>query len=276
MKSVGLVLGVILTASVAADAQGSFECKVPVTNETTSFRIVGGKPAQPEKWPFIVRLRINKGGSFAVCGGSLIAKNWVLSAAHCWGPTLQASDLTVQPVRNNGTAQSNGIPAAKVITHPGYDPRKQVNDVMLIKLARPHDISASNLAILPSASAERRLDGLLRCAQVAGWGLMKFQTGRVSSKLNQVNVKVLPTEMCSRAYSGNVSGQHVCAGYEQGGRDSCQGDSGGPLIVRDGPTGYLQIGIVSYGRGCAEAGFPGVYARTSHFGNWIAQTVAGN
>ena len=277
-KRIGLALGIVLTCQVQAVAQGSFECKLPVTNETTTFRIVGGELAQPEKWPFIVRLKIRHGeNAFGVCGGSFITKDWVLSAAHCWAPHLKAADLSVQPVGAGGRAVDAGIPVAKVIPHPNYDPQAKHNDVMLIKLARPHQISSSNLAILPSPSAEAKLAGHVRCAQVAGWGLLAADPqGRTQKELRRVNVKVLPNQTCIGAYGRAVNGQHVCAGYEQGGKDSCQGDSGGPLIIRDGPTGYLQIGVVSYGKGCAEPGFPGVYARTSHFGKWIAETISRN
>ena len=84
---------------------------------------------------------------------------------------------------------------------------------------------------------------------------------------------VIDNAACAERYGGRITDGQVCAGYEQGTMDSCQGDSGGPLVVPGGPTGWTQLGVVSFGRGCAQAGAYGVYTRVSHYIDWIlAQT----
>ena len=75
-------------------------------------------------------------------------------------------------------------------------------------------------------------------------------------------------ESCGNYSPSSITDAMICAG--QSGLDSCQGDSGGPLVEKkNGDSKYYLVGIVSWGRGCAAAGYPGVYARTSHFGSWI-------
>jgi secreted trypsin-like serine protease len=76
------------------------------------------------------------------------------------------------------------------------------------------------------------------------------------------------------AYGSNITTNMLCAGYEQGGKDSCQGDSGGPLVVPNNSGGYTLAGVVSWGNQCALADNPGVYTRVSRFMNWI-QTQSG-
>lgn len=258
----------------AVSAQSTIECVSPRSG-MSEMRIINGRTASPKNWPFIVQVRATKDGSTGFCGGSLITQDWVLTAAHCF--SSQAS-FTVHNVTSNGGASAKGIPVSKAIKHPNFGDKSGalVNDILLLKLSRPANIPNSQLALLPTAQTEKKLANLRKCAEVAGWGAQQEQ-GNVVKKLSAVNVKQLPSSMCQNAYGSGISnGLHVCAGYEQGGKDSCQGDSGGPLIIRDGPTGHLLIGVVSFGRGCARAGFPGVYGRTSAYRDWIFKTVEKN
>ena len=106
-------------------------------------------------------------------------------------------------------------------------------------------------------------------AVVVGWGVNDFSNPSqplFPSELNQVSVPVVSTEICNapQSYAGLLGEGQICAGLPQGGRDSCLGDSGGPLMIRqDGE--YKQIGVVSFGRGCAEPNFYGVYTRLEHY-----------
>lgn len=93
-----------------------------------------------------------------------------------------------------------------------------------------------------------------------------------STKLLETAVESIPMDVCKDRYSGAKLGPgQICAGLEQGGKDSCQGDSGGPLVAADRNGCPRQIGIVSWGEGCAEKKAYGVYTRVSHYANWIQQ-----
>lgn len=95
-------------------------------------------------------------------------------------------------------------------------------------------------------------------------------------KLRQVEVPLVSSEDCRSAYKFDWLDRHqICAGFPVGGKDSCQGDSGGPLVVRDdkGTGGWIQVGVVSEGRGCALPGFPGIYTRVSEFADWLKQNT---
>lgn len=260
--------------TTSAFAQNTVECVSPRSGQT-EFRIINGRDASARDWPFIVQLQVQTSQGTGLCGGSLISQEWVLTAAHCYS---EGANISVHRVASNGTAKGQTFSVRKAILHPRYGEKNGalVNDLMLLKLSKPADIPNSRLALLPSVANEQKLAPLRTCAEVAGWGVQSEQ-GSAAERLSNVNVKQLPTSLCKTAYGNGISSKlHVCAGYEQGGKDSCQGDSGGPLIIRDGPTGHLLIGVVSFGRGCARAGYPGVYGRTSAYRDWIFETVAQN
>jgi len=269
-------LAALLVPLQTAQAQGRMECIDP-DSKGAVLRIVNGERADPRAWPFIVA-QVHKPTGQPVCGGSLIAPQWVLTAAHCWERN-QARDFRMHRAGPDGRVQSQGTDIAEVILHPQYGRLtggELIHDVALLKLARPVAISNAELAILPSASVERRLAPLRICAEVAGWGDTAEGAGRGSEFLNDVDVKQLEHGFCRQSYPYVRETAHLCAGFEQGKFDSCQGDSGGPLIVRDGPSGFLLIGVVSFGDGCARAGSPGVYARVSNYRDWVFRTVEAN
>lgn len=104
---------------------------------------------------------------------------------------------------------------------------------------------------------------------VSGWGAMHENDHVLPDKLRVVDVPIVDRSKCNKTYLGEISIRMICAGLEMGGKDSCQGDSGGPAKN----NGTL-AGIVSWGRGCAEPHYPGVYTNVARFVTWIKQKMS--
>ncbi|XP_021965716.1 trypsin alpha-3 isoform X2 [Folsomia candida] len=133
------------------------------------------------------------------------------------------------------------------------------NDIALMRLSSPFTFGTYvRAANLPASGA-----GVSGNLVVCGWGTTS-QGGSLSALLLKVTVPFVNTATCQQAYGSQIVPGMICAGT--GGRDSCQGDSGGPLH-----SGTTLVGIVSWGYGCAVAGYPGVYASVPYYRNWISQ-----
>lgn len=109
---------------------------------------------------------------------------------------------------------------------------------------------------------------------VSGWGNTQ-NSSQSSEKLRAAYVPVANQDYCNKQYQGQVTPRMICAGFEEGGKDSCQGDSGGPLLGFNEKSGDpFLVGVVSWGRGCAQAKYPGVYGRVSSVVTWIKKVTA--
>ncbi|WP_052337843.1 trypsin-like serine protease [Chloroflexus sp. Y-396-1] len=250
--------------------------------------IVGGEPVQPGDYPWLVALLDASitDEAFAFCGGALIddggdftTTQWVLTAAHC----LVSEEGTVAPnavevlVGQQDLSQATAAQrksVATIIAHPLYiEGSILANDIALLRLADPvTGITPIKIATL--ADAARFAVGTT--AQIAGWGNRLPQTGLdFPDVAHKASVPIVDLATCNERYSGGLNESlHLCAGqYPSGGIDTCQGDSGGPLMVPDGSGGLLHAGIVSFGIGCAWPNFPGVYAKTASFADWITAQI---
>ncbi|MEU7583103.1 serine protease [Streptomyces sp. NPDC041068] len=231
--------------------------------------VIGGSPAQASDSPWAVALssRDRFGGTRAgqFCGGVVVGRSTVLTAAHCMSedvlgvPLSEVSDLKVIAGRGDLRAADGGeIPVSGVWINPEYDSYTNSGDVAALTLAEPLPEGYAIPMAGPGDPAYEAGAG----AAVYGWG-DTTGAGDYARTLRSARVQVLPDAVCEESYPGSADGRYtaetmVCAGEMDGRRDACQGDSGGPLVAR----GRL-IGLVSWGSGCGRAGSPGVYTRIS-------------
>merc|ERR1719315_145240 len=155
------------------------------------------------------------------------------------------------------------IAVSKVMLHEDYDSWTIENDICLLELESQADFSSSVIGSISLPSSMEEYPAGTDCT-VSGWGTTS-EGGSLGKTLMKVTVPVLSDDDCRDAYGvSEIADSMICAGLEQGGKDSCQGDSGGPFMC-----GSQLSGVVSWGYGCAEPGYPGVYTQTSYFISWL-------
>ncbi|XP_059473242.1 trypsin alpha-like [Neocloeon triangulifer] len=239
--------------------------KLPSPNS----KIVGGMDTDIARYPYQLSVRLD---GQHVCGASIISANYALSAAHCFVREILEGVKEVTVV-SGSTYLDNGGTSSKIrsiISHPNYSNRTNEFDIAVLRMADPFVFNERVAAIaLPQSGAQPSAG---TDAVVTGWGLLQSGAQNVPNTLQLGRVKVADFRRCRRSYFFRVrtklTGRMICAGNEI--TDSCQGDSGGPLAANN-----VQIGIVSFGAGCATPGLPGVYTNLGDpsIRSWISENT---
>ncbi len=226
------------------------------------------------------------------CGASFLGGKWLLTAAHCVADKTP-DDLRVKVGEYNlldGVKNSQSI--NRIYSHPNFNAVTLDYDIALIELVNSVDNPAISLLALVDTE-QYVLDQAI--ATVIGWGgrigydVNEGPTGNFPLQLHQVELQLMDNEQCQSVFAQSltdlegvsilpehtgITDNMVCAAVDGGGKGACQGDSGGPIMVNTN-QGWQQIGIVSWGHGCAADGYPGVYVRTAAFIDWLTAIQTG-
>uniref|UniRef100_A0A4W2GJM5 Serine protease 44-like n=1 Tax=Bos indicus x Bos taurus TaxID=30522 RepID=A0A4W2GJM5_BOBOX len=228
-------------------------------------RIIGGMPAPDRKWPWQVSLQIN---NEHVCGGSLIAPQWVLTAAHC---IFGFEEYTVRMGSTLLLPESGMvIPVRDIVCHSFYDVRTLINDIALVLLAHSVNYSAF---IQPVCLPEKNFEAETgtRC-WVTGWVKV------LPEILQETDQILLRHTLCNKklqahlGYRRTLVRKGMICGYHEDLKSPCKGDSGGPLVCEFNDT-WVQVGIVSWGIACGRSELPIVYTEVSMYKDWIIDHI---
>jgi secreted trypsin-like serine protease len=223
--------------------------------------VVGGTEAPPGRFPWMVRLSMG-------CGGALVAPRVVLTAGHCVDGTGPDTSIGVTAgVVDLQSPDAISVRSIAVIRPAAFRSETRGDDWAVVELDRHLD--------LPTLDLPKTTAGDQGTFTIMGWGQTSEGSLRQQRKLRYAAVPTVPDSECSAEYRRAgvqlVAGESICAG--RNGVDTCQGDSGGPMVRRDGKDRWVQVGIVSWGLGCARDGYPGVYTQVSAFRTAITAAI---
>ncbi|XP_056652922.1 kallikrein-8 isoform X1 [Monodelphis domestica] len=225
-------------------------------------RVLEGQPCEPHSQPWQAGLFQ---GVRLLCGGVLVAPQWVLTAAHCQKPNYSVR-LGENSLEKREDSEQE-IEVAQSIPHPCYNSSNNKHDLMLLRLRKPAEV---NRNVQPIGLASRCPQPNQECT-VSGWGTTTSPRENFPDTLHCAQLYIWSQDRCEKAYPDKISDGMVCAGNNNG-ADTCQGDSGGPLVC----GGALQ-GITSWGADpCGAVDKPGVYTSVCRYTAWIKKIMDAN
>jgi secreted trypsin-like serine protease len=275
-----LLISILSIQSPSAYSAASTHSVSERTGTPATPQVIGGSLSPDGRWPFVVAIvsaRTLNNYFAQFCAGSLVHRRFVLTAAHCVEGD-DARDINILVGTQNLRAGGRRVAVSRIIIHRSYDSDTGDFDIALLRLVT--DVTGIRPVPLLPSRAESRFAPTGRTAITMGWGdTARGDAVRYPKRMHEARVELIARRKCNRekAYAGEVTPRMVCAGLPEGGRDSCQGDSGGPLVVRDARRRFrLQVGIVSWGEGCARRNKPGVYTRVPRLEEWVRRMIAVN
>ncbi|MDC0773256.1 S1 family peptidase [Streptomyces sp. HD] len=246
-------------ATVAAAAAALLSAP---TAEAAPQPIVGGTTTTTATYPFMMQITDASESQF--CGGTLVSPTKVVTAAHCMADETAGNVRVVggRDLRNGTDGTVSKV--SKIWVHPDYTAAEEGNDLAVLTLSTSMPYKTASYV----GSSDTGVYAAGTTARIIGWGTTS-SGGSSSNQLRTATVPTVADSSCASSYGSKfVQSDMVCAGLTSGGVDTCQGDSGGPLII-----GGVLAGVVSWGEGCAQAGFPGIYTRLTTFSDDVTAQV---
>eukprot|EP00521_Asterionellopsis_glacialis_P011232 CAMPEP_0195294664 /NCGR_PEP_ID=MMETSP0707-20130614/15666_1 /TAXON_ID=33640 /ORGANISM="Asterionellopsis glacialis, Strain CCMP134" /LENGTH=617 /DNA_ID=CAMNT_0040355701 /DNA_START=142 /DNA_END=1995 /DNA_ORIENTATION=+ len=272
-KGIGLMGTIALATSSSVEAK--FTAKSAPTNvreleRDASFRIIGGVRAPQDRYPYMASLETPSRSH--ICGGSLVARDFIITAAHCKEDFKYIS--VGQYDRRSNHASTEDFDISKHFQHELYDPTTYAYDYLLVKLSGKSTHEPVRLNVNRNVPEDNQE------LTVMGWGVDNVNSKTSVPVLSTATVNYERNEECKQSQSSQSSfsyepylRDHMMCAWDHG-EDSCQGDSGGPLISEGSSASEDElVGIVSWGFSCADPNFPGVYTRISHVHEWIQDVI---
>jgi len=263
MKAVIIFLGALALTS-------AFVTKGQTPRSSKKFigeKVVGGVDSLYAEFPYAVGIRRNVSGTPThYCGGAIVNAEWIVTAAHSAQGAPNTYHVVCGDHDNSNDDFSEQIRAVvEVVFHPDYDSFWISNDIAMMRLESP---IVYNENTQPAIIPVRGFVPVAPTATVVGWGRLN-SGGALPNILQKAVVPLVSDAVCRASYGeDDIHDSMMCAGESN--KDACQGDSGGPLLCLVG--GNLQVcGITSWGIGCGQPGYPGVYTEVSYFSEWIAE-----
>uniref|UniRef100_A0A665UPM6 Neurotrypsin n=1 Tax=Echeneis naucrates TaxID=173247 RepID=A0A665UPM6_ECHNA len=269
------------TVDPLKDEAAKTTCGLRINNQGRRRRIIGGDKSLRGEWPWQVSLwlRSQARGNHPLCGASLISSCWVVTAAHCFkrfgrDPTRYMLRLGDYHTEEQDDFERTLSPE-RIVVHRKYQSQGWEYDIALLRLKgtegecvafNPH----TGTVCLPEPGNQRERKPA--ACIITGWGVTDSEYPRT---LLQAWVPLLPAWKCKKRYGKRFTSRMLCAGSlsERHRVDSCQGDSGGPLVCQGEGGRWVLTGVISWGHGCGNPSFPGVYTRVSRFLQWINKVI---